>query len=325
MAKDLTNVLRSLDPEKTSSSVLPKEWNANSTYSFKYAHQQSSMQYLLKISRLGSKAVIFALALGDDRTASFDVPTKDYVSESALPLSADSRENFSDRLSQIFVSSTRVGDLISLFKVNVIQRLAPGLQKEGYEDTSQQTRQASRQLEQRDERQPARDPLRDDRMPQPARPYPFNDPLAVPPRNPMPTGDFLPPRFEDEFEINAPPRGYHPGYGERRPLNIGERDLYPPGIAPHDPLRGHFGPQRGGGGMHPTFDDPMFGGMGGGGQEYIPRVPAGARYDPVGPDDNQPSGRGGRPNVRGGFGGPRGGFGGPGGFGGFGGFGGDII
>ena len=52
--------------------------------------------------------------------------------------------------------------------------------------------------------------------------------------------------------------------GERRPLNIGERDLYPPGLAPHDPFRGGgFGPGGvGGGGMHPTFDDPLFGGSG---------------------------------------------------------------
>ena len=48
-------------------------------------------------------------------------------------------------------------------------------------------------------------------------------------------------------------------------MNIGERDLYPPGLGPHDPLRigggGGYGP--GGGGMHPTFDDPLFGGGGG--------------------------------------------------------------
>ena len=63
-----------------------------------------------------------------------------------------------------------------------------------------------------------------------------------------------------------PPRG---GIGgERRPLNIGERDLYPQGLGPHDPLRGGgFGP--GGGGMHPTFDDPMFGGRRGGGGQYV--------------------------------------------------------
>jgi hypothetical protein len=84
--------------------------------------------------------------------------------------------------------------------------------------------------------------------------------------------------------------------------------LYPPGLGPHDPIGGGLGPfpRGGGGGMHPTFDDPLFGG--GQGEFYDPRAPPGARYDPVGPGD-------GPPNLRG----PR--FpGGPGG-----GFGGDII
>jgi hypothetical protein len=65
--------------------------------------------------------------------------------------------------------------------------------------------------------------------------------------------------------------------------------------------------------MHPTFDDPLFGGGRGGG--YDLQAPPGSRYDPVGPGQGPPFGRGGR-------GGPGGGMGG---FGGFGGFGGDII
>jgi hypothetical protein len=86
-------------------------------------------------------------------------------------------------------------------------------------------------------------------------------------------------------------------------------------LGPHDPLRGGIGPGLGGGGggMHPTFDDPLFGGARGGG--YDPQAPPGSRYDPVGPGQGPPFGRGGR-------GGPGGGMGG---FGGFGGFGGDII
>lgn len=106
------------------------------------------------------------------------------------------------------------------------------------------------------------------------------------------------------------PGGYQP-FG-----NIGERDLYPPGLGPHDPLR--IGPGgggfRGGGGMHPTFDDPIFGGQGGGGQ-YDPRAPPGARYDPVGPGDGPPNLRGG-PRFPGGGGRFPGGGGNP--FGGFG-------
>ncbi|KAL5340267.1 PI31 proteasome regulator N-terminal-domain-containing protein [Aspergillus crustosus] len=288
---------------------LPAEWNTSSTSSFRYAHSQSSMQYLLKISRLGNNAVVLALALGDDRTASFDVPVRDYISQSALPLSSDA--DLETSLRDVFISGHRLTDLIALFKINVIQKLAPGLYKEGQETTSQ-TR------DRQPERAPRHDPLRDDPQPPPARPYPFDDPLAIPPRRPGPPGDFPPPGFEDEFEIQRPPRGYPTG--GRHPLNIGERDLYPAGLGPNDPFRG-MGPGYGGGGgggMHPTFDDPLFGGSGGGG--YDPHAPPGARYDPVGPGQGPPFGRGRGP--RGGPGGP-GGLGG--GFGGLGGFGGDII
>ncbi|KAJ5227550.1 uncharacterized protein N7469_007556 [Penicillium citrinum] len=298
----------------TESPALPAEWNTNDAFSFRYAHEQSSMQFLLKVSRLGNNAVVNALALGDDRTSSFDLSVKDYISGSAVPLSAT--ENITNALRDVFISSARLNDLIALFKINVIQRLAPGLYKEGYEDTSRQTRI-------RPEEGPRHDPLRDG--PQPARPYPFDDPLASGPRMPNPP-DFDPPGFEDEFEIHRPPRGYPPGLGGgRSPYNIGDRDLYPPGMGPHDPLRGPMGPGFGsGGGMHPTFDDPLFGGPGGGSGVYDPRAPPGARYDPVGPGD-PPLGRNQGPRGPFGRGGPGGGFGGgfSGGFGGFGG--GDII
>ncbi|KAB8222466.1 PI31 proteasome regulator N-terminal-domain-containing protein [Aspergillus novoparasiticus] len=289
---------------------LPPGWNANDTFSFRYAHSQSSMQYLLKVSRIGNNALIFALALGDDKTTSFDIPVKDFISASSLPVSSSTEPNAT--LSEVFISTPRLTDLIGLFKINVIQKLAPGLYKEGYEATSQSVR------EQPQERPPRRDPLRDDQIPQPARPYPFDDPLATGPRRPVPPGDFAPPGFEDEYEIQRPPRGFPLGTGGRNPLNIGDRDLYPPGLGPHDPLRGGIGPGLGGGGgggMHPTFDDPLFGGPQGGG--YDPQAPPGARYDPVGPGFGAPFGRGrGPPGGRG--------AGGGGGFGGFG-FGGDII
>ncbi|KAL1963106.1 hypothetical protein VTN77DRAFT_8649 [Rasamsonia byssochlamydoides] len=285
--------------------VLPKEWNAHSTYAFRYAHSQSAMEYLLKLSRLGNNAVVFALALGHDKTTSFDLPVKDYISESALPLTITT--DSASALRDVFISPSRLDDLINLFKINVIQKLAPGLYKEGYEETSIHEPQTRRP-----EEAPRHDPLRDDRYPPPARPYPFDDPLAAPSRRPAPPGDFPPPGFEDEYEINRPPRGYQPQPGGRNPLTIGDRDLYPPGLGPHDPLRGTLGPGGGGGtGMHPTFDDPIFGGPRGGG--YNPQIPPGSRYDPVGPGDGPPFGRNRGPHGRG--------FG-PGGWGGFGG---DII
>ncbi|KAI9930550.1 hypothetical protein ASPWEDRAFT_50803 [Aspergillus wentii DTO 134E9] len=292
------------------SPTLPAEWNANDTFAFRYAHSQSSMEYLVKISRLGNNAVVFALALGDDRTTSFDIPVKDYISESALPLS--STDNLTQSLRDVFISTSRLNDLIGLFKINVIQKLAPGLYKEGYEDTTQVPRERP---ERQPERPPQYDPLRDDTLPQPARPYPFDDPLAAGPRRPAPPGDFAPPGFEDEFEIYRPPRGFNPGNGGGRNPTIGDRDLYPPGLGPNDPLRGGVGPGLGGGGgggMHPTFDDLFGRGQGGG---YNPQAPPGSRYDPVGP---------GGPGGGGPFGGGRGPFG-RGSGGGFGGFGGDII
>ncbi|GLA47707.1 hypothetical protein AnigIFM63604_002516 [Aspergillus niger] len=298
---------------QSESPSLPAEWNANTAFAFRYAHSQSSMQYLLKISRLGNNAVIFALALGDDRTTSFDLPVKDYVSESALPLTTTG-DDLPAALREAFISPSRVQDLIGLFKINVMQKLAPGLYKEGYEDSSDQPQETLR--ERTLERPPRHDPLRDDPMPQPARPYPFDDPLAVPPRRPIPAGDFPPPGFEDEFEIQRPPRGYPGSMGGRNPLSIGDRDLYPAGLGPNDPLRGGVGPGLGGGGgggggMHPTFDDPLFGGPRG--QGYDPQAPPGSRYDPVGPGQGAPFGRGQGPYGGRGFGG------------GFGGFGGDII
>ncbi|KMP02756.1 hypothetical protein CIRG_02448 [Coccidioides immitis RMSCC 2394] len=287
--------------------VLPKEWNQTKIYSFQYAHSRSSMQFILKVIQLGNNAVVSAIALGDDRTASFDIFVRDYVSLSSLPISPSS--DLLDTLNRVFISPERLKDLISLFRINVIQKLAPGLQKEGYEDTSQGAGGASRRRQEEvEDRRPPRDPLRDDRFPPPVQPYPFHDPLAAPPRRPLPAGDFPPPGFEDEYEINVPPRGYNPYGGERRPLNIGDRDLYPPGLGPHDPLRPHLGPSGGGGGMHPTFDDPIFGGTGGQGGPFDPQVPPGARYDPVGPGDGRPFGRG---AGRGGGAGPgEGGFGG---------------
>lgn len=279
-------------------SLLPVEWNANSTFAFRYAHPQSSMEYLLKVSRLGNNAVVFALALGDDKTTSFDIAVKDYVSESALPLS--STADLANTLKDVFISTCRLNDLIDLFKINVIQKLAPGLFKEGYEDKSQvQRMQEEQRLREQGETQ--RDRLREDPLFQNARPRPFDDPLATAPRRPAP-GDFAPPGFENEFEIGQPPRGFQGG-GDRNTMGIGDRDLYPPGLGPNDPFRGTLGPNSGGGsgGMHPSLNDPLFGrGRDGG---YDPQAPPGSRYDPVGPGQGAPFGQGGGQGGWGGFGG----------------------
>ncbi|KAL8781875.1 MAG: hypothetical protein Q9213_005816 [Squamulea squamosa] len=272
----LLETIDSTDPQR-----LPLEWNASTTsnYAFRYAHDQSSLQFILKISRLGNKAIVNGLAINDDKVHTLDVPIKDFISQSSLPFtvsSTDSVEHNQNKLANTFISAGRVADLGAMIKLQIIQKLAPGLQKEGYEEsahaasaanTSEPPSQQQNQPPERGDPRPAYDPLRDDRMPPAAQPRPFNDPLAADSRRPYPPGDFPPPGFDDEYDMNRSPGRGGLG-GERRPLNIGERDLYPPGMGPHDPLRGPgLAPigGMGGGGMHPTFDDPMFGGEGGGG------------------------------------------------------------
>jgi PI31 proteasome regulator N-terminal/PI31 proteasome regulator len=251
------------------------------------------MEFIIKVSRLGSKAVVDGMALGADKRTSFDLPVVDYISASALPTtplpSDGTLESAQQKLQEVFISPARLADLGVLLKLHIIQKLAPGISKEGYEE----------ERETRPQRAPSPRPGRafepPGRLePDPARanPYLTNDPLAGQPRRPHP--DLEPPGFDDEYDIlRAPGRpGVPPG--PRAPLGIGHDDLYPPGLGPHDPLRPSFGPGGigglgggTGGGMHPTFDDPMFGGRGDprGGGTGDPQVPGGARYDPVGPGD----------------------------------------
>lgn len=297
------------DSEGANPTPLPSEWNATKgSYAFRYKHTQSSMEYLLKVNSMGNKAVVMGMGMGDDQTQSFDVRVDDYTSDGNLPCSLDlseaKEEEAARKLQDVFISVGRLSDLGNLMRLKVMQKLAPGLWKEGYQSSTEV--EESQQSPTRGERQPApgreddrprRDPLREDRDPPPARPYPLHDPLAQPGR-PMPEPM---PGFEDEYETQRPFRGGIPGPGIP---NYGERDLYPQGLGPNDPFRGGVGPglggPMGGGGMHPTFDDPLFAGRGQrGGDGYDPRAPPGARYDdPFGPGMGM-GGRGGHPRGAG--------------------------
>jgi len=313
---------------------LPANWNASfNTYAFVYAHQQSALRFVIKIDRMGGKAEIRGLAVQDERIARAEITIKDYVSNAALPIritmaqnGTEDRTDLPQKFQNVFISENRIVDLANLIKVGIIQKLLPSLHKEGYEESPDDA--AVREDVQEAARRPPRQPTMPDPMPQPAQPYPYDDPLRPQPRRPVPAGDFPPPDFEDPYDLNRPRAPLAPG---RTPFgNIGADDLNPPGLGPHDPLRPGLGipggglPGRptGGRGMHPTFDDPLFGGDGDMGGEFDPQVPPGARYDPLGPG-GVPRLGGRRP---GGGNNPFGGNqGGPRGFGGFGGFGGDII
>ncbi|KAF1985018.1 hypothetical protein K402DRAFT_464668 [Aulographum hederae CBS 113979] len=290
---------------------LPEQWNSTSgSYAFRYAHSQSSMEFLVKVTRLSGKALVYAIGIGHDKTAQFELEVRDYISPSNLPStplsSSTSLEDAHKTLQDVFISPGRLADLGALLKVSVIQKLAPGIRKEGYEDdqtttaTSSSRGQQERAPRRQEEDRPTRDPLREPQPP-PAQPHPFNDPLAAPPsRQTLPEPI---PGFEDEHEILRGPRG---GIGGRQPQqDYGYNDLYPQGMGPQDPFRPHFGgppPLRsgglGGGGMHPTFDDPLFagrGGRGGMGGAMGGQAPPGARWEPAYPGQEPPQGSGGHP------------------------------
>lgn len=303
---------------------MPDNWNASfNTCSFVYAHSQSALRFVIKIDRIGGKAEIRGIATPDDRIARAEVTTKDFVSNGSLPVRitlteepAEDRSDLPDKLQAVFINHGRVTDLASLIKANIIQKLLPSLQKEGYEE-SPDDRAVREDAESAGRRGP-RQPAMPDPMPQPANPYGYDDPLSPAPRRPVPAGDFPPPGFEDPYDIHRPAGRIGSG-PLRSPFgNLGADDLNPPGLGPHDPLRPSLGggglPRPGGSrGMHPTFDDLM-GGQGSQ-SDFDPQVPPGARYDPLGPGGNPRFGNRGPGSGNNPFGGS----------GGFGGFGGDII
>lgn len=336
--------------------TLPDNWNQHSpsSHSFKYAHGQSSMEFLIKINRMGNKAVVMGMGIGDDKTNSFDVKIDEYISPSSLPSSPtkddltptssnttaaperssddlpETSKAIRDKTIEIYISAGRLSDFGALTRINLIQKLLPSLYKPGYEETPSSSRNATDTSSRTNEGRPQRPGPEE--QPSPARPHPLHDPLAMPPRRPgVAPGEFAPPGFEDEYDMTRPPRPYPPGTVGGGGYGIGHRDLYPQGLGPNDPFR-NIGPGLGGpgggmgGGMHPDFNDPLFTGQGrgGGAQDpfgYDAQAPPGARYDPVGP--------GGAPRGSGGGGRfPGGGMGGSGGrphnpFGDFGG--GDFI
>jgi hypothetical protein len=95
---------------------LSSKWNSSfGSHSFLYAHSQSSMQYVVKIDRLGGKAEIRGIGLGDERISRFEITAKDYISSAALPLrisvTAGGEEDRSDleaKLKEVFISPSRI-------------------------------------------------------------------------------------------------------------------------------------------------------------------------------------------------------------------------
>ncbi|KAM3515662.1 hypothetical protein MY11210_000640 [Beauveria gryllotalpidicola] len=311
---------------------LPASWNAgfgSLGFVYTYDQQQSDKTtYVFRIDKMGAKIEIrgtIASSSDSNTIHRFNVAARDIVQSGNLPvriaLDADGkdtgdRQDLVAKLHRVFVSTTVVAALLQDVHTNIVQPLlgagAATSQVEERADEAAEERRLREERLQQEMQDPSR-PLGGN-VPPLAADMPVPRPGALPEsarlRPSAPSGEFLPPGFEDEYDINRPPGGIigggglaMPGSG-RSPFNIGHDDLHPPGLGPHDPLRGSglpsglggggFGGGSGGlgsgGGMHPTFDDPLFAGQGsrtdpgrGSGGEFDPQVPPGARYDPLGP------------------------------------------
>ncbi|PCH41282.1 hypothetical protein WOLCODRAFT_137294 [Wolfiporia cocos MD-104 SS10] len=234
--------------------VFPEEWNAHGPghYTFRYKHEQSSLEFVVKVVKLGSRTLINSIAVESDKAATLDISTNDFSSPSFFPHDLSVAD--AQPLVHGFISSNRVADFMSQLQLTTIQKLIPGLRKEGYTESSDSSTNAGGS-------QPRAD------VPPPARPQ-TNEPPQVPERS----------------RLYEPPRS---------PFEIGRRDLdpfprnpfAPPPLFPDNGGDGMFvGPN------HPIFGPGMRGtGPGGrgpwGGDGYLPPLgaPPGARFDPVGP------------------------------------------
>jgi proteasome inhibitor subunit 1 (PI31) len=118
-------------------SQVQKLWTTESTShrEFRYAHPQSSLEFIIKVSRLGGKTVIMGVAVGDDKTTSFDVKTEDFTSAGFFPWKNDDGQSIAGG----FIRETRMKDLAGLFKINILQKLIPGLNKSGYTEEQSNT------------------------------------------------------------------------------------------------------------------------------------------------------------------------------------------
>jgi proteasome inhibitor subunit 1 (PI31) len=270
--------------------ILPKDWaqRGPSNYTFRYKHDQSSLEFLLKVSQLGRRTLFHAIAseacrflriychvvlirvIQDDKIATLDISTNDFISPSFFP-----HEIGTAPLVHGFISSNRIEDLITRFKLKIISHILPALNKEGYVERSEAASTSER---------------------------------AAGPQSPPDNQPSARPRVEEPLVQDRP--GPYP-YNPTNPLAIGRRDLEPFPENPFSPPSLFPLNNGGGDGMFVGPDHPIFGdrrphGGGGfrgpwGGDGFLPPMgaPPRARFDPVGPGPFPGGGRGGPPHFPG--------------------------
>ncbi|KAN0064993.1 hypothetical protein ACQY0O_002051 [Thecaphora frezii] len=305
-------------PSSTSTSTitpLPDSWNSHApdSYGFRYRHDQSSLDYLVKLTRMGDRIIVNGLALQGTHTSTLTVPLSDYFSPSFFPATlAAAHDEAARQIRGAFTSIHRCNDLVTAFKNSIVVPLVPNLQKEGFQPSSTtDTLTSSSQP-----RSGAGPGTGGASVPPPRSPYSSEPPDTssypgvVPFRNPLVIGDRdLDPLGGASPSLPSPFGGRHGIFGG------GEIGAPPP--FPGGP--GGMGIPDAGGGMYVGPNHPMFrdrfqnpqglggpGGLGGG------MVPPGARFDPIGPGGFPGAGGGQRgPDVGGARPQPRGGSGEP--------------
>ncbi|KAG7404233.1 hypothetical protein Forpe1208_v015601 [Fusarium oxysporum f. sp. rapae] len=237
-----------------------------SQWSFDYERRKKYTQFTLISDNIGRFERSIGEVVKSDKLP-IRITTKDIEED---------RSDLAEKLQGLFTSEQTIADILHDVKLHIIQKLIPKLQSEGYVEPTKAEANArserSAQVAQGPNRPCHGDPILNSCMLPP--------PAILPPEmarpRPHPIGDFPPPGFEDQYEMNRPPRSglQMPG---RSPYNIGHDDLNPPSLGPHDPLRDSL---TGG------LPQPGAGSGGNGSSGFDPQVPPGARWDPTGPGGN---------------------------------------
>lgn len=307
-----------LDFRLVSPTELSDDWLNKDSFKLKYRHDQSSLEFVVSIQDLNNRLLVAAAADADDansRSSTLDVAVRDYFSPSAFPCPVG---EVSD--SKPFAASHRFKDLVVLYRLNIVQKLLPGLSKQGYSEvTSTEASRASGAVPSSSTAGQTPTAGRGPYLPD------AGGPMGMYPRgpggnsgaggrggDPSPAPPLPGPSPDDPLRI--------PGSGGRGggPIaDIGRRDLDPlggmggtfggpsgfgrlPGMGGGNGGFGGLGGDNGGG-MYMGPDHPLFrerfgpgadvagrgnaGGRRWGGDGYLPPMgaPPGARFDPVGP------------------------------------------
>ncbi|GAA5820921.1 hypothetical protein JCM11251_001877 [Rhodosporidiobolus azoricus] len=313
---------------------LPEGWpQQGGELKFRYKHHQSSLEFVITVVELGDRALVAGAAVDNPSSSStFDLLLRDYFSPTSLSPSSPLTVSTSLSPTLPFSAPHRLADLILLYRLNVLQKLIPGLRKDGYEEVSERDLSGSggasgsgaqggggRRQGAGGGAQGGRGGYLPDR----------GGPMGMFPPGRSPSGSGGGGGAPDNDPLRIPGSGGRGGGGFGSPLaEIGRRDLDPlggmggtfggglpgglGGFGGFGGGGGGFGGGGGdGGGMFMGPDHPLFrerfgpGGVGGnvggggegrrwGGDGYLPPggAPPGARFDPVGPVNGPPGGSG---------------------------------